>query len=127
MLSPQLQLVGVVILLLVVGIPFLLVCRAGDRLISFQYFHYHAEWVKDGMAWGMFWKPPGSKWADRPFFQAWWFRFRWTFTNPGWAEKDERAVRLFRQFRWLNVLSLIAVPLGGLIAMVLAYFYGGSC
>lgn len=100
-----------VVIVLVAGLtlflPLLLASfRLFDELLRVQFSDAHSEWERYDSPSGYFWKPPGSRQLSlRQRGDLWSF---WYLYRPPWVDGSERYQGLYRRFKLLGHLSVVA-------------------
>jgi len=95
----------------VAGLPLFLLLliasfRLFDELLRVQFSDVHSEWERCDSPSGYFWKPPGSRHLSlRRRGDLW---SHWYWNRPQWIDCSERSRTLYRRFKLMGQLSIVA-------------------
>jgi hypothetical protein len=98
-----------VVLVVIVASVMLFTYFTFDRLIRRQHDEHVDEWIADGRPIGMFWRPDGARFSFRSRWAMDKCTWAWLFRSPGWASRDQEALRLLRRYRVLVAVSYIGI------------------
>jgi hypothetical protein len=118
-MAPLLQLAVFLLLAAVL----LCVFRAFNRLVRLEYERFAEDWERDGRPYVVYARrAPGMSRTWRAGLAAHRRMFAWLFVTPAWARQSAEAEQSFRYYRFLVLAwSFVAVPLYGLLSMLIVY------
>jgi len=83
---------------------------AVDRVIKYQYTHYHTDWINGGKPRGLFFNPRGSS-----YFVKW-----WSSEVPDWMSGDDEVLTLHKKAElWMKVTKYYLIAFFLLLLLIL--------